>query len=537
MQQWVVLYLLVACSVEPVTPRDTASETPDVRLPGPPGCVPRPRWQDLDRDGYGDPATRVEACPQVQGLVDNDLDCDDGDPLISPDGLEECDGIDNDCDGAIDGPESYGAVLAWPDEDQDGYGLGDEPEVLCELPEGWVTVGGDCDDTNGDVNPEAPEVLDGVDEDCDGVADDGLSFGDGADGALVVSGDEDLGEHGFVCTPVTALEELAVGVEDASAFANGDRALLIDLQGEGADFSYVGEHEWIDILGAGGGRVELLEPLEALAEVDPESQKLALFRVPAFETVQVDGRLSAPAWDGACGGLLVLVASSSIEVSGSLEMAGAGFGGGAQNLEAETTGEAGDSWSGVGTKTNAANGGGGGGGGKSTHACEDCESHGGGGGYGADGGDGERGDPTHGDGGQGGVEYGSSSMERLFLGSGGGAGACDTVAEGGLGGAGGDGGGAIWLRAPEVEVTGVLDVSGEDGQIACAVEDDWCGTGAESEAGSGGGGSGGSVRVQGVVLAVSSPVLQGGVGAAATDGTAGWAGDGAVGRSRVETLD
>ena len=526
-----MLWFLAACNPGGVNDTSAPDDSEAAYRVGP-GCVVVQQWIDADRDYYGDPQAPVQACRGLDGLVENDLDCDDQDPLISPDGLEECDGVDNDCDGVIDGPEAYGAVTAWPDEDLDGFGPG-EGESVCEVPEGWVTVGGDCDDVDAAVNPDAVETVDGVDDDCDGVIDDGFAFGDGADGDLVVTGDVDLGDEGLVCSPVTAVEDRRIEVADATGFANGDRALLYAVQGS---FGVVGEAEWLDVLDADGLGVELLEPVGALADADLESEVLVLYRVPNFAQIEVSGSLTAPAFEAGCGGLLVLLASESITVSGGLDMRGAGFPGGAMNLEADSTGEAGDSWSGEGTKTNVANGGGGGGGGKSTHGCTDCESHGGGAGHGADGGDGERSDPTKGDGGQGGVEYGSSSLSGLFLGSGGGAGACDTSSEGGIGGAGGAGGGAIWLRGPEVAITGDLDVRGGDGQRACAVADDWCSTGAESEAGSGGGGSGGSVRVQGTVLAVTTPSLEGGLGADAADGTEGWAGDGATGRFRAETL-
>jgi hypothetical protein len=233
----------------------------------------------------------------------------------------------------------------------------------------------------------------------------------------------------------------------------------------------------------------------------------------------------------------VLLASESVEVTGVVEMTGAGFAGGTTNIEPDTSGRAGESWLGLGAKNNKANAGGGGGGGIVVASCPDCESSGGGGGYGDDGVDGERSHPTKGNGGQGGVEYGETDLEHLHLGSGGGAGACDTASEGGIGGAGGAGGGAIWLRAPVVDVGGTLDVRGTDGEGGCAAEDDYCGTGSTSEAGSGGGGSGGSVRVQGDTMAVSTLLLDGGPGAPANDGSEGWAGDGSVGRSRMETVD
>ena len=36
------------------------------------------------------------------GFVSNPDDCDDSSAEISPDGLEECDGVDNDCNGSVD---------------------------------------------------------------------------------------------------------------------------------------------------------------------------------------------------------------------------------------------------------------------------------------------------------------------------------------------------------------------------------------------------------------------------------------------------
>ena len=41
-------------------------------------------------------------CHPEIGFVDNNGDCDDGSALVSPNGTEICDGIDNDCDGSID---------------------------------------------------------------------------------------------------------------------------------------------------------------------------------------------------------------------------------------------------------------------------------------------------------------------------------------------------------------------------------------------------------------------------------------------------
>ena len=57
----------------------------------------------------------------------SDNDCDDNDVNISPNGIEICDGIDNDCDNKIDdndivvGGEGSGLSVFYRDVDNDGY--------------------------------------------------------------------------------------------------------------------------------------------------------------------------------------------------------------------------------------------------------------------------------------------------------------------------------------------------------------------------------------------------------------------------------
>lgn len=64
------------------------------------------------------------------------------------------------------------AEVWFEDLDGDGYG-NDATEVLGRRPPGHVAIGGDCDDTDANVNPDALEVCnDGVDDDCNGLADD-----------------------------------------------------------------------------------------------------------------------------------------------------------------------------------------------------------------------------------------------------------------------------------------------------------------------------------------------------------------------------
>lgn len=85
---------------------------------------------------------------------------------------------------------TVGAGAIWYlDADADGYGNNASSIVSCENQPGYSTVGGDCDDANGNVNPSETEVCNGFDDDCDLSIDEG--FDNDNDGYTICDGDCD----------------------------------------------------------------------------------------------------------------------------------------------------------------------------------------------------------------------------------------------------------------------------------------------------------------------------------------------------------
>jgi hypothetical protein len=109
---------------------------------------------DRDGDGYG-----------------ADVDCNDDNAAVHPDADELCDGVDNDCNGTID-DEALDATMRYLDTDGDGFGDPDQGLAVCEQADDRVDDATDCDDTNADIHPDATEqYYDDIDQNCDGLSD------------------------------------------------------------------------------------------------------------------------------------------------------------------------------------------------------------------------------------------------------------------------------------------------------------------------------------------------------------------------------
>ncbi len=141
-------------------------------------------YADEDGDGFGDPEAGYSTCGDATGYVTNAGDCNDLDASVNPDATESCNGTDDDCDGEIDEGE---LLTAYTDLDGDGFGADDSLVEVCAFSDTYVENRGDCDDSDASVNPDATEVCNGVDDNCEGKVDEGHDVD--LDGTTTCAGD------------------------------------------------------------------------------------------------------------------------------------------------------------------------------------------------------------------------------------------------------------------------------------------------------------------------------------------------------------
>lgn len=133
-------------------------------------------YKDNDGDGYGNPDLPLNTCTGApDGFVVDNTDCEDFNAAINPGETDICNGIDDNCNGDIDEDAVY--VTYFADADGDGYGNSEISTEACDgAPEGYVADNTDCNDTNAAINPGADEICNGIDDNCNGDTDEGLTY-------------------------------------------------------------------------------------------------------------------------------------------------------------------------------------------------------------------------------------------------------------------------------------------------------------------------------------------------------------------------
>ncbi len=94
---------------------------------------------DVDGDGF-------------DGEAHGGSDCDDNNPGIWPGAPEYCNGVDDDCDGVVDETPVDGSTW-YQDADGDGFGNDSITVKACSQPAGYVSTGGDCNDSDSAIYP------------------------------------------------------------------------------------------------------------------------------------------------------------------------------------------------------------------------------------------------------------------------------------------------------------------------------------------------------------------------------------------------
>jgi|JI61114C2RNA_FD_contig_111_112306_length_3280_multi_4_in_0_out_0_1 hypothetical protein len=173
-------------------------------------------YADADGDTYGDAGSTTMACSAPEGYVSDATDCNDADGAVNPGATEVCNGIDDNCDGNTDeGVQN----TYYADADGDTYGDAGSTTMACSAPEGYVSDATDCNDADGAVNPGATEVCNGIDDNCDGNIDEGLTF-------TTYYADADGDTYGDAASTVTTCDGAPEGyVSDATDCNDADGAV------------------------------------------------------------------------------------------------------------------------------------------------------------------------------------------------------------------------------------------------------------------------------------------------------------------------
>jgi len=307
-------------------------------------------------------------------------------------------------------------------------------------------------------------------------------------------------------------------INAVSGIAADDEVLLINLQGASADYTDVGNYEFLRISSVSGTTVNFTSSIQNSYDGSTASnQKVVIQRVPNYINVTLDssGSLTASAWDGLATtptgtagyytGIVAFRATGTVNVSGDIDVSEKGFRSGTGgNQSSNEYGQQGESTSGgPDARTSAVNVEGGGGGGASGIGGSYWPNGAGGGGYGTAGGNGDQGGGNSATPGYGGSAYGTTDLSKIYFGSAGGVSTSGTSS----------GGGIVIIHGTQINVSGHIYSIGDAGER------------------NSGGGAGGSIYLSGITLTLGTNLVTAAGGAGGDHNPSAGSGDGGSGGS------
>ncbi len=111
-------------------------------------------FKDHDKDGYGVSGDSKALCSAFgEYTATQGGDCNDNNGGIYPGATEKCNGVDDNCDGAVDPDGSVGCTIYYEDSDGDGYGTNSNKCKCNKQYPYTASSSGDCCDKDNRARP------------------------------------------------------------------------------------------------------------------------------------------------------------------------------------------------------------------------------------------------------------------------------------------------------------------------------------------------------------------------------------------------
>jgi len=301
------------------------------------------------------------------------------------------------------------------------------------------------------------------------------NFSSGSSGVLNINSETNFSPTDASCSGTAGASSFPATISVSA----GDMLLIHQTRGTSAN-----KYEIVQVSSYSSGTVNLVNPL-VNTYTDNGNSQAQVIKLPQYSAVNITSTLNGKAWDGNVGGIIPILCSGKCSITGTVNLAGKGFRGGAGIYTLNHSGTVyaycGEGTGGASARQNTANGNGGGADGSTSNGSSYTTTGGGaGGGNGTAGENGEDSTSHTSPQALGGVTTGNDTLTEAPLGGGGGGPVRNTP---GPLSTGGIGGGLFIVFADEFDCSsGTINLSGTNGQ-------GYSDTGQYEGAGAGSGGS------------------------------------------------